>query len=65
MDVIIGIGNFGKVYKAYNKKEKRYCAIKVLYKENVAQMKHVDHIINELEVLQYLSERNVIENDDS
>jgi hypothetical protein len=28
-------------------------------------MKHVDHIINELEVLLFLSERNAIEIDDS
>lgn len=48
---IIGIGNFGKVVKAYNKKEKRECALKVLNKESVAQMKHVEHIINEREVL--------------
>lgn len=48
---LIGIGNFGKVVKAYNKKEKRMCALKVLNKENVAAMKHVEHIINEREVL--------------
>jgi serine/threonine protein kinase len=30
LDVIIGVGNFGKVYKAFKKKEKRFCAIKVL-----------------------------------
>jgi|TARA_B110000305_G_C19326924_1_gene581911 serine/threonine protein kinase len=48
---VIGIGNFGKVVKAYNKKEKRLCALKVLNKESVAAMKHVEHIINEREVL--------------
>lgn len=36
LDVIVGIGNFGKVYKAYNKKENRFCALKVLEKESVA-----------------------------
>ena len=48
---IVGIGNFGKVHKAYNNKSNRLCALKVLKKESVAAMKHVDHIINEREVL--------------
>ena len=55
---VIGIGNFGRVHKAYNNKAGRICALKVLRKESVAAMKHVDHIINEREVLQYLSDRN-------
>lgn len=55
---VIGIGNFGKVHKAFNNKSGRLCALKVLKKESVAAMKHVDHIINEREVLQYLSDRN-------
>ena len=55
---IVGIGNFGKVHKAYNTKEDRHCALKVLKKESVAEMKHVDHVVNEREVLQYLSEVN-------
>jgi classical protein kinase C len=55
---VVGIGNFGKVHKAFNNKAQRICALKVLKKENVAAMKHVDHIINEREVLQYLSDRN-------
>ena len=48
---VVGIGNFGKVHKAFNKKQNRLCALKVLKKESVAAMKHVDHIINEREVL--------------
>ena len=48
---VVGIGNFGKVYKAYNKKYERICALKVLKKESVAAMKQVDHIISEREVL--------------
>jgi len=48
---VVGIGNFGEVHKAFNKKENRVCALKALRKESVAQMKHVDHIINEREVL--------------
>ena len=48
---VVGIGNFGKVHKAYNKRDKRVCAIKILKKEGVAQMKQVDHIISEREVL--------------
>jgi len=54
----IGIGNFGKVHKALNKVHNRIVAIKILKKESVAAMKHVDHIINEREVLQYLSDKN-------
>jgi len=54
----VGIGNFGKVHKALNKVHNRICAIKILKKESVAAMKHVDHIINEREVLQYLSDKN-------
>jgi len=55
---VVGIGNFGEVHKAFNKKENRACALKALRKESVAQMKHVDHIINEREVLQFLSDKN-------
>lgn len=54
----MGIGNFGKVYKANNKKERRNCALKVLLKESVARMKQADHIISEREVLQYLKFKN-------
>lgn len=54
---MVGIGNFGKVYKAYNKFEGRDCALKILKKEGVAAMKHVDHIINEREILFFLTDR--------
>lgn len=54
----IGIGNFGKVHKALNKVHNRICALKILKKESVAAMKHVDHIVNEREVLQYLNDKN-------
>jgi serine/threonine protein kinase len=36
---VVGIGNFGKVHKAYNNREKRVVALKVLLKESVAKMK--------------------------
>ena len=36
---VVGIGNFGKVNKAYNKIQKRVVALKVLVKESVAAMK--------------------------
>ena len=52
---VVGIGNFGKVNKAYNKVQKRVVALKVLVKESVAAMKQVEHIISEKEVLEYLS----------
>ena len=39
MDKLIGAGNFAKVFKAFNDKKSRTCALKILKKENVAQMK--------------------------
>jgi protein kinase A len=51
----VGTGNFGKVHKAFNIKQHRDCALKILLKESVLQMKQVDHIISEREVLKYLS----------
>ena len=37
MQEVVGIGGFGRVYKAINKKENdRVCALKVLKKESVA-----------------------------
>ena len=58
LEGIVGVGNFGKVHKAYNLREDRVVALKMLVKESVAEMKHVDHVINEREVLQYLTEVN-------
>ena len=54
----IGIGNFGHVHKAINKVKNRTVALKILKKESVAAMKHVEHIVNERELLQYLSDKN-------
>ena len=56
----VGVGNFGKVHKAINLKTNKTVALKVLVKESVAEMKHVDHVINEREVLQYVSDINVL-----
>jgi serine/threonine protein kinase len=55
---VVGIGNFGKVHKAFNLKKNRTCALKVLIKESVAKMKQVEHIISEKEVLEYLSSKH-------
>lgn len=52
----VGVGSYGRVVRAFNKREKREVALKILPKENIAQMKHSDHIVNEREVLGYLSE---------
>ena len=57
---LIGIGNFGKVVKAYNKKSAQDVALKILDKESVAQMKHVEHIISEHNVLSFLSLKNTV-----
>ena len=58
LEGVVGVGNFGRVYKAINRQANRTVALKILVKEGVAEMKHVDHVINEREVLQYLSEVN-------
>lgn len=55
MGQIVGAGNFSKVYKSFNKKTLEWVVLKVVKKENVAAMKHVDHIINERNVLKYLT----------
>ena len=59
LEMVVGVGNFGKVHKAFNRDQNRTVALKVLLKESVAEMKHVDHVINEREVLQYLSDINM------
>lgn len=56
---IIGMGNFSKVYKALNTKTNTWVALKVMKKESVAAMKHVDHIINERNVLKYLADLQI------
>ena len=55
---VVGAGNFAKVYKAFNKKSEEWVVLKVLKKESVAAMKHVDHIINERHVLKQLTTVN-------
>jgi protein kinase A len=52
---LVGTGNFGKVHKSINIKHGRESALKILQKESVLQMKQVDHIISEREILNYLS----------
>ena len=56
----IGEGNFGRVVRAFNKRDEREIALKILPKENIAQMKHSDHVVNEREVLAHLSEIRLI-----
>lgn len=51
---VVGAGNFAKVHKALNKKSNEWVALKILKKESVAAMKHVDHILNERNVLRHL-----------
>jgi hypothetical protein len=52
---LIGAGNFGKVFKAYNKVTREVSALKQLPKENVVAMKQADHIITECEILTFLT----------
>ena len=57
---MVGVGHFGKVYKAINKAEAdRPCVLKVLEKESVGQMKHAEHIVQEHDVLRYIESRNI------
>ena len=52
----VGIGNFGRVIRAFNSRREREVALKILPKENIAQMKHSDHVVNERESLAHLTE---------
>lgn len=47
----IGTGSFGRVKLIKNKKEKIYSALKMLKKELVIQLKQVDHIYSEFNLL--------------
>ena len=61
LDQIVGAGAFAKVHKAYNKKNEEWVALKVVKKESVAAMKHVDHILNERNVLRFITQAQVPE----
>ena len=60
----IGEGNFGRVVRAYNKRDDRIVALKILPKEDIAQMKHSDHLVNEREVLSHLTEIKMMNEED-
>ena len=45
------------------KEDNRVVALKVLEKESVGQMKHVDHILNEREILQFFSDKTKVGSD--
>jgi serine/threonine protein kinase len=45
------------------KEDNRVVALKALEKESVGQMKHVDHILNEREILQFFSDKTKERND--
>lgn len=49
--VTIGTGTFGRVYLAKQDQSSKYFAIKVLRKEAIVQLKQVEHINNERQVL--------------
>ena len=56
---IIGQGMFGKVYKALNKLEQKYYAIKTLNLQNISQKERVN-IETEINLLQELKHPNIV-----
>ena len=56
---IIGQGMYGKVYKALNKLEKKYYAIKTLNIQNVSQKERIN-IETEIKLLQELKHPNIV-----
>lgn len=47
----IGIGSFGRVRLARNKKTNEYFAMKILKKADIIKLKQVDHVISENTIL--------------
>ncbi|KAL0227370.1 hypothetical protein P9112_014694 [Eukaryota sp. TZLM1-RC] len=48
---IVGTGTFGSVYLALHKKSQQWCAVKVLNKMHIVQLKQTVHIMNERDIL--------------
>lgn len=55
---MIGAGNFAQVFKAFNKRHEKLSALKILVKDNAIKMKQIDHIINERNILKFLTDHN-------
>jgi serine/threonine protein kinase len=58
--LILPIGSFAKVRIAQNNATKKYYAVKVLKKEEVIQLQQVDHIINEMRILNYVDHQFIV-----
>lgn len=47
----VGTGSFGRVKLAFNSKDSRYYALKILKKTEIIKLKQVDHICSEMSIL--------------
>ena len=52
---LIGSGTYSKVFRAVNKRTKRIVAMKIIPKDKIDDVKILDHIIDERNVLRQLS----------
>lgn len=48
---LLGQGSFGKVKLVKHKKTRQFFALKCLSKQNIHGRKHIQHILNEREIL--------------
>lgn len=55
----VGEGSFAKVFKAFNKKRQRECALKIIGKDP-RKLKHVHMIKREYDILRNFEHQNII-----
>lgn len=56
IEQLIGIGNFGKVMLAFNKKKQEYSALKIIQKKSIENIQYSNHLLTELKVMHYLKD---------
>ena len=56
---LIGEGSYGKVFKAYDKKTKNLCAVKIITKKK-KKKEDLKKILQEIEILKSLNHPNII-----
>ena len=61
----IGKGSYSQIYQAFDKKNKRYCALKVIKKELINKSKEKDYLIklikNEVKIMNLCKSKNIVE----
>ena len=65
----IGFGGFAKIYKAFDKKNKRFCALKIIDTKSIYESNEKDYqlnlIRNEVKIMQLCKSSNIVEIYDS